>query len=248
MGFLKKLFSGPAVQLDYSGHTDEDLRALWAQRDQLTDQAQKLLLQEMERRGLSVKPARPEEGDAPDELPKSIELPMEDPRVAEAMRLQQLASQAYAQGDLNGMLAAAERSLELFRESLGEDHVALGTALNLLAVAKKEMGDTDEAAQLMERAVSTVERAIGPDDPMLLPHLRNLGNFHRLRGRLDESERVLRRALELGEKSLSPDEPGLAYAMEDLIETLRALGRDDEADELKERVDQIYDAIAAEAP
>ncbi len=249
MGFLKKLFSSPAVEVDYSGHTDEDLRALWSQRDQLTDQAQRLLAQEMGKRGLSVDSAQPDEGDAPDELlQEPIKLPRDDPKVAEAMRLQRVAAQAYSHGDLNGMLAAGERSLELLRESLGEDHAALGTTLNLLAVAKKEMGDTEEAAELLERALSVVERAIGPDDPMLLPYLRNLGNFHRVRGRLDESERVLRRALKLGEKSLGPDEPGLAYAMEDLIETLRALDRNDEADELQERVDQIYDAIAAEPP
>jgi tetratricopeptide (TPR) repeat protein len=240
MGFFKNLFGGGEVRVDYSDRTDDELRALWGEREALTGQARELLQAELERRQISTVPYSHDDAlglmDEAEQLPDTEEI-----RKGWGLLRQSMACNAHR--DLQGALEAGARAEQLFATALGKSSAPGAATLRQLALAHEGAEQREEAEALWGRAIEMLEsseKLPGEHAPELVGWMRELTATQRARARLAEAEAVLRRAAQLAETMIEPGEPLLAFVLEDLTETLKAAGREQEAAELERQIEQIY--------
>jgi eukaryotic-like serine/threonine-protein kinase len=89
-----------------------------------------------------------------------------------------------------------ERSLEIDRRVLGDDHPRVAMHLDNLALVAQNMGDLGQAERLYRESILRDERAYGERHPETAMVKGNLGLFLQRQGRLTEAEPLLRSALE----------------------------------------------------
>jgi eukaryotic-like serine/threonine-protein kinase len=89
-----------------------------------------------------------------------------------------------------------ERSLEIDRRVLGDDHARVTTRLNNLAIVAQNMGDLPKAESLYREAIRRHEGTYGERHPETALVKGNLGLLLQREGRLAEAEPLLRGALD----------------------------------------------------
>ncbi|HXS81021.1 MAG TPA: CHAT domain-containing tetratricopeptide repeat protein [Gammaproteobacteria bacterium] len=109
-----------------------------------------------------------------------------------------------------------ERSLEVFRETLGPANTQVAMTANNLATLLSKIGDYDEALRLYREALVTLERALGPEHPLIANGKHNLAELDQRMGRGDEAAALYRETIALKEKVLGPAHPSLALSLSNL--------------------------------
>jgi eukaryotic-like serine/threonine-protein kinase len=117
-----------------------------------------------------------------------------------------------------------ERSLEIYRRVLGEEHPRVTIGLNNLAVVAQNMGDLPLAERLFRDAVRRHERTYGERHPETALAKGNLGLLLQREGRLAEAEPLLRDALDAKLTVYGPDNYRVAYTRVSLALLLQDQG------------------------
>jgi CHAT domain-containing protein/Tfp pilus assembly protein PilF len=135
-----------------------------------------------------------------------------------------------------------ERSLAVFRATLGTGNTQVAMTANNLATLLSKIGDYGEALQLYSESLATLQTALGPEHPLIANAKHNLAELDQRMGRNDESAALYREAIALKEKVLGPAHPSLAlslsnlsYLSSDRIELDAALSLGERALEIQER-------------
>jgi tetratricopeptide (TPR) repeat protein len=91
-------------------------------------------------------------------------------------------------------MVCAERTLAIWRTSLGEDHFYIGVALNLLADLHSALGEYDQAEERYLKAMRLYDKVVGPDHPYAVQNLRDYAAFLSGVGRIGEAEAIVEQA------------------------------------------------------
>jgi tetratricopeptide (TPR) repeat protein len=134
-----------------------------------------------------------------------------------------------------------ERSLEVFRETLGPANTQVAMTANNLATLLSKIGDYAEALKLYRESLTTLERALGPEHPLIANAKHNLAELDQRMGRNDESAALYRETIALKEKVLGPAHPSLALSLSNLSYLSSDLQDLDAALSLAERALEIQE-------
>jgi tetratricopeptide (TPR) repeat protein len=147
----------------------------------------------------------------------------------EAVTLAARSLAARTAGDLAGALAAAERCLELRRESLGERHAETAAALGLVAAARRRRGELDAALAADRLALEIYEAVLGDSHADTATAAGNLSATHRARREHEAALALGLRALAGLRAACGDDDLQTALAWGNLAAARRARGEHAEA-------------------
>jgi tetratricopeptide (TPR) repeat protein len=133
-------------------------------------------------------------------------------------------------GKTDQALPHVERSLELLRSNLGEDHPETWTATNVLAHARELKGEFAEAEQLYRRVLDARRRNLGNDAPETLLTIDSLGGLLREMGRLSEAAPLCTEALAGRRRVLGSDHPDTLTSLNNMGCLLGGQGKFAEAE------------------
>ena len=118
-----------------------------------------------------------------------------------------LGRQWQEQGRYRDAIPLYETNLEMTRKLLGEDHPAVATSLNNLALLYKDQGRYEAAEPLLIQALELIRKLLGEDHPAVATSLNNLAALYNDQGRYDEAEPLYLQALEICERVLGVNHP-----------------------------------------
>jgi tetratricopeptide (TPR) repeat protein len=117
-----------------------------------------------------------------------------------------------------------ERSLDIDRRVLGEDHPRVARRFNNLAIVAQNMGDLARAERLYRESIRLHERTYGERHPETAAVKGNLGLLLQREGRLAEAEPLLRGALDAKISAYGPDNYKVGYTRVSLAMLLHDQG------------------------
>jgi tetratricopeptide (TPR) repeat protein/predicted Ser/Thr protein kinase len=133
-----------------------------------------------------------------------------------------------SRGDVDTVISAARRSLELSRRALGADHVQTLLIFGNLGEALARAGRLEEALSVDREADEVTVRALGPDHPSVGNLANNEGEVLDALGRFAEAEAQFRRAIDCW--SVAGSDKGIvSYGRTGLGIALVGQGRSSEA-------------------
>jgi tetratricopeptide (TPR) repeat protein len=132
--------------------------------------------------------------------------------------------------------APLRRSYELTAKRCGEDHLAMRSIINNLAVAIDEIAEDSgdhklaaEAESLYRKSLVITEREFGKIHPLVAVRLGNIASSLQKRGKAKEAEALLRRAVSIEDEMLAPTDTTRNNTRMKWLDCLMQLGRLDEA-------------------
>ncbi|AFZ48869.1 tetratricopeptide repeat protein [Dactylococcopsis salina] len=153
-------------------------------------------------------------------------------RINEANRLFQQVVQLYQEGKYAEAIPLAEQALTLYKEAVGEDHLAVAQTLNNLAVLYENQGRYSEVEPLYQQALAIQKRALGDDHPNVASSLNNLAGLYYRQGRYSEAEPLFKQALAMHKRLFPDDHPNVATSLNNLALLYESQGRYSEAEPL----------------
>ena len=128
-------------------------------------------------------------------------------------------------------LALAERSLDLRKDALGEEHPDVAASLYRVADIICYLGDYHTSDSLYRVSLAMRQKLLGPEHADIAESLNGLGlMLYYKEGGRDESETILREALAMNKRLLGAEHPRVAESLHNLSATLYQLGKLDEAE------------------
>ena len=109
------------------------------------------------------------------------------------------------QGKLDAALEHFDRSLDLRRQALGDDHPLVGDSHNNLGNTLADLGRGDEALEAYNAALQTYERTLGGDHPSVAVALINLSVVGSETGNFEAAWSAFDRARTIYESTYEPD-------------------------------------------
>ena len=91
------------------------------------------------------------------------------------------------------------QALELYRQSLGDEHPEIAVVINNLAITTKRQGNLEGAEELFRETLALQRRLLGDDSSTVGQTLYNLGSLLVDRGSHAEAETLLREAVTIVE-------------------------------------------------
>jgi CHAT domain-containing protein/tetratricopeptide (TPR) repeat protein len=153
---------------------------------------------------------------------------------AEAQAAYRQVKSLYGRGRLAEALAAAERTVALFRRLHPAGHPDLANSLNNLGFLRQEAGQLARAEPPLREALAMARKSYPParfpaGHPHLVKNLLNLGRLLRARGELAQAEALAREALAMSRALYPPQRfahghPDLANSLNSLAVALQARG------------------------
>lgn len=137
--------------------------------------------------------------------------------------------------------ATYERSLEIDRRALGDDHPRVAIRLDNLAIVAQNMGDLALAERLYKQSIRLQERIFGARHPETAAVKGNYGMLLQREGRLAEAEPLLRSALDVELLLNGPDNYNVGYARVSLAILLQDQGNLAAAESEFRQALSIYD-------
>jgi non-specific serine/threonine protein kinase/serine/threonine-protein kinase len=107
-----------------------------------------------------------------------------------------------------------EKSIEIHREHLGEEHPDFALSISFLGDVLIMVGDYEEAQRLHEQALAIRQKVLEPGDLTVAWSLRSLATAHRMKAEYERARSLFRQALEIGEKALGPDNEDVAITLD----------------------------------
>jgi non-specific serine/threonine protein kinase/serine/threonine-protein kinase len=145
----------------------------------------------------------------------------------------------YAYRELGDYPAAEphlERTLELRRRALGDEHRRTLHATNQLGLLYWSMNRLPEAEPLVQGTYEVGRRTLGPDDEDVLEYEMNVANLYRKQERFKEAEPVYERNLEAKRRVFGPDSPEALTTAANLANHYQETGRYEKAEPLHREV------------
>jgi tetratricopeptide (TPR) repeat protein len=150
-----------------------------------------------------------------------------------------LACLEVARGKPRQAIPLYERSAEMFRAALGEDHQDHAVARRALGVHLRTQGEYARAEAELTRHLEIVRRTAGADHPVVAMAHQQLAELRRQRGDLPGAERDYRQALDMVRRFEVPADAVHASLLHGLAVVVRLQGRLDEAADLLGRALEI---------
>lgn len=151
-------------------------------------------------------------------------------------------------------------ALDLWKQSLGDDHPRIAYGLNNRASFYYQRGKVAEAAGYFKDAEADFQKAKAdfdeaqriqknalPLSPELARTLNGLARLYTDAGKYDEAEPLFRQALEIQEKAI-PAHPDFAETLNNYAALLQKTNREAEAAQRRQRAEQIQDTHKRENP
>ncbi len=161
-----------------------------------------------------------------------------------AAGLNDLASLAYAQGDLGRAAQLFQRSREAYLALAGPDDTRLASVLYNLAGVYVEQGRYSEAEPLYRGSLEIRERELGAGHPLVAEVWNNLGLLYLHQRKYKEAESWLGKALELWEQSAGSNAAAYsAVALNNLALLSRLQGGSDTAESLYKRAVAVEEKV-----
>ncbi|MEH2117838.1 tetratricopeptide repeat protein [Nostoc sp.] len=125
-----------------------------------------------------------------------------------------------------------KRCIEVAKNRLGLEHLAVAASLNNLAELYRSTGRYGEAEPLYQQALSLTKRLLGADHPDVATSLNNLALLYESTGRYSEAEPLYQQALELYKRLPEDNHPDVATCLNNLALLYESTGRYSEAEPL----------------
>jgi tetratricopeptide (TPR) repeat protein len=122
--------------------------------------------------------------------------------------------------------------LEVARGRLGEDHLDVGSVLNILATIYLEQGKYDKAEEFILSAYDIENKLVAEKHPNVATILNNLATIYLAQGRYDEAEPLFISVFEMRKSLLGNEHLDVATSMNTLAGLYLQRGKYDEAESL----------------
>ncbi|MCA9698119.1 MAG: tetratricopeptide repeat protein, partial [Myxococcales bacterium] len=132
-------------------------------------------------------------------------------------------------GKLEEAERLGQRSLEIYRATLGPAHLQTAAAINNQGAIERAMGHYDEALASFRTALELRRLVLGPEHPEVATSIHNIGVILWQQHELDEALEILQQALALRERALGSKHPSVSMSLNALGAVLSGLGRDAES-------------------
>lgn len=129
------------------------------------------------------------------------------PSIRAGITLQQIGYFLWAEGKLKDGERMEQRSYEILRALLGNEHWETLTSMNNLAEIYRDQWKLKEATDLQERALEARKRTLGEEHPDTLRSMDNLADIYGELERFDEAADLLERVLEARKRMLGEEHP-----------------------------------------
>jgi tetratricopeptide (TPR) repeat protein len=152
-------------------------------------------------------------------------LSAEQHRLTEARQLDERVGRLQRQRRFRQALPAAQQSLAIRKELLGENHRSVVGSLNLLANLHYSLREFKEAEPLYRQALAKGKGVLGQEHPLYATWLNNLANTCAALGDVAQAEPRYRKALALRSKVLGERHPDSIHTLKDMVGTYETLMR-----------------------
>ncbi len=143
-------------------------------------------------------------------------------------------------------LEQLERTVEIRRGTLGEDHVDTLQSMNNLSVLYLQQGDAPRAEPLFARILEVRRRLLGEEHPDTLISMNNLAAAYRIEGKYAQAEPLLVRALAVKRRVLGEIHHSTATAWNNLATLYRLEGKLAEAEPLQIKAVEVWRAVSGD--
>ncbi len=133
----------------------------------------------------------------------------------------------------------AQRSLDIYRRTLGEKNYRTMRAANNLGNILYDEGRYPESEKLYRETLETRRELLGPEHLETLMSMNNLANSLFEEGHYAESEKLYRDALDIARRVLGSEHRQTVIQMGNLVNVLAAQGRNAEAETLCREVLEV---------
>ncbi len=153
-------------------------------------------------------------------------MPMEDRSAFISVdSLSQQADSLMEQGKYRAAQPLLQRTLDIRRKVLGEDHPHTATSYDNLAQSLYEQGQYGAAQPLLQRALDIRRKVLGEDHPHTATSYNNLAANLDEQGQYGAAQPLYQRALDIRRKVLGEDHPDTPSSYNDLAYNLNAQGQ-----------------------
>jgi serine/threonine protein kinase len=142
-------------------------------------------------------------------------------------------------GEFDRAITFLERSVELWRQELGDEHVKTLSARDILAGAYNDAGQVRKAVAQSEQSANVAVKKFGPDDWFSLTLLGNLANLYEDAGKWEEAIALQEQVKVAKIKQLGPEHPDTLDTLNNLASAYSTAGRTAEAIALFEQVRDV---------
>ena len=122
----------------------------------------------------------------------------------------------YENGDYENALVFYEKALELFRETVGENHLGTGASYNGIGIIYYYKGNLDKALEYLSKAMDIQIKILGDDNPDVLASYNNIARVYRDKGDLDHALYYYIKSLEIQKKFLGDNHIDIAKKYSDI--------------------------------
>jgi tetratricopeptide (TPR) repeat protein len=134
------------------------------------------------------------------------------------------AARLYREGKYAEAIKAMERSLEIEKTVLGEQHSYYVTSINNLAVLYVNIGDYARAEPLYKQALEIRKKVLGEQHPEYATCLHNLAELYAHIGDYARAEPLYQQSLKIDKKVLGEQHPLYATSLNNLAELYARMG------------------------
>ncbi|MBD2104697.1 tetratricopeptide repeat protein [Leptolyngbya sp. FACHB-261] len=125
-----------------------------------------------------------------------------------------------------------EQCLSAVKTRFGNEHLAVATSLNNLALLYYSQGRYSEAEALYKQALELTQRLLGDEHLAVATSLNNLASLYYFQGRYSEAKPLLVQALELSQRLVGNEHPDTATSLNNLAGLYESQGCYSEAEPL----------------
>ncbi|NEO98649.1 MAG: tetratricopeptide repeat protein [Symploca sp. SIO2E9] len=153
-------------------------------------------------------------------------------KIIRRRQLSQKVVQLYHAGEYEQAITLAQDTLQLARETWGEEHHHVATSINDLALLYQSMGHYTEAEPLYLKALAIYKSLLGDEHSHIATGINNLAFLYKDMGRYSEAEPLLVDALAMSKRLLGDEHPEVATSINNLALLYHSMGRYSEAEPL----------------
>jgi tetratricopeptide (TPR) repeat protein len=143
-------------------------------------------------------------------------------------------------------LEQMERTVEIRRHALGDEHPDTLQSMNNLSVLYLDQGEAARAEPLLARLLEVRRRVLGEENPDTLTSMNNLAAAYRLEGKYTQAEPLLVKALAIKRRVLGEVHHSTAAAWNGLAALYRQEGKLAEAEPLQLKAVEVWRGVSGD--
>jgi eukaryotic-like serine/threonine-protein kinase len=143
-------------------------------------------------------------------------------------------------------LEQLERTVEIRRRALGDEHPDTLQSMNNLSVLYLQQGEAPRAEPLLARLLEVRRRVLGEDNPDTLVSMNNLAASYRIEGKYAQAEPLLVSALAIKRRVLGEVHHSTATAWNALAALYRLEGKLAESEPLQLKAVEVWCAVSGD--